>query len=118
MADVVREVPGVRDCATLIGLAGTVSAVASIEQGLVEYDRSRIHGFRITRAAAEDVFRTLATESLEQRRFNPGLEPERASVIVGGCIVLVSVLRSLGYGEVLVSESDILDGVVRMLAAN
>ncbi len=117
MADVVREVPGVRDCATLVGLAGTVSAVASIEQGLVEYDRSRIHGFRITRSAAEDVFRTLATESLEQRRFNPGLETERASVIVGGCIVLVSVLRSLGYEEVLVSESDILDGVVRMLAA-
>ena len=37
-------------------------------------------------------------------------------VIVGGCVVLVSVLRALGYDEVLVSESDILDGIVRRLA--
>ena len=39
-----------------------------------------------------------------------------AAVIVGGAIVLVSVLRVLGYDEVLVSESDILDGLVRSLA--
>lgn len=117
LTDVVREVPGVRDAATLVGLAGTVAAVAAVEQGLAGYDRDRIHGFRITRAAAEDVFRTLATESVAERRHNPGLEPERAPVVVGGCIVLVSVLRVLGYDEVLVSESDILDGIVRRLAA-
>lgn len=116
LTDVVREVPGVREAATLVGLAGTVAAVAAVEQGLAEYDRDRIHGFRITRAAAEDVFRTLATESVAERRHNPGLEAERAPVIVGGCIVLVSVLRVLGYDEVLVSESDILDGIVRRLA--
>ena len=116
LTDVVREVPGVREAATLVGLAGTVAAVAAVEQGLAEYDRDRIHGFRITRAAAEDVFRTLATESIAERRHNPGLEAERAPVIVGGCVVLVSVLRALGYDEVLVSESDILDGIVRRLA--
>ena len=116
LTDVVREVPGVREAATLVGLAGTVAAVAAVEQGLPEYDRDRIHGFRITRAAAEDVFRTLATESIAERRHNPGLEAERAPVIVGGCVVLVSVLRALGYDEVLVSESDILDGIVRRLA--
>ena len=33
---------------------------------------TRIHQFVLTREAAEDVFRTLATESVEDRRFNPG----------------------------------------------
>ncbi|MCU1457161.1 MAG: Ppx/GppA phosphatase family [Actinomycetia bacterium] len=113
LADVDHEMPGLRDAPTLVGLAGTVSAVASIELGLATYDRDRIHHFHLTHAAAEDVFRTLATESLAERRYNPGLEPERADVIVGGALILVSIFRHFGFDEMLVSEADILDGLVR-----
>ena len=83
-------------------------------RGCAEYDRERIHHFRLTRAAAEDVFRTLATEPAEQRRHNPGLEPGRVDVIVGGAIVLVAVMRAFGFDEMLVSEADILDGLGRV----
>jgi exopolyphosphatase/guanosine-5'-triphosphate,3'-diphosphate pyrophosphatase len=93
-----------------------VSTVAAVELGLLEYDRDAIHHFRLTHAAAEDVFRTLATEPLADRLHNPGLEPARGEVIVGGCCVLVSLFRSLGVDELLVSESDILDGLVFSLA--
>ena len=48
---------------TLVGLAGTITTVAAVEIGLATYDRDAIHHFRLTRDAAEDVFRTLATES-------------------------------------------------------
>jgi exopolyphosphatase / guanosine-5'-triphosphate,3'-diphosphate pyrophosphatase len=113
VVDVVREVPMVKDAASLIGLAGTVTTVAAIELGLAEYDAERIHHSRLTRAAVEDVFRTLATESAEQRRHNPGLEPGRVDVIVGGVIVLATILRTLGFDDLLVSEADILDGLVR-----
>jgi len=116
LADVTREVPEVKGARTLVGVAGTVSTVAAVELGLADYDRDRIHHFRLTRAAAEDVFRTLATEPIEARRHNPGLEPGRVDVIVGGAIILVTVLRTLGFDEILVSESDILDGLVRSLA--
>ncbi|MGE3621441.1 MAG: exopolyphosphatase [Acidimicrobiia bacterium] len=110
--DVVREIPQVSGARTLVGLAGTITTVAAVEIGLVDYDRDAIHHFRLTRAAAEDVFRTLATEPLAQRLHNPGLEPARADVIVGGCCVLVALYRKLGFDEMLVSESDILDGLV------
>ena len=96
-----------------MGLAGTVSTVAAVEQGLREYDRDRIHHFRLTRAAVEDVFRTLATESAADRRHNPGLEAERVDVIVGGVAVLATVMRTFEFDEMLVSEEDILDGLVR-----
>ena len=115
LADADRALPGARDASTLIGLAGTVSTIAAIEQGLPEYDRDRIHHFVLTRAAAEDVFRTLATECANDRRHNPGLEAERVDVIVGGAVVLVSVLRTFGFDELLVSEADILDGLARSL---
>ena len=116
VADVVREVPAVTEARTLIGVAGTVSTIAAVELGLPTADVRRTHHFRLTKAAAEDVFRTLATESTEQRRHNPGLEPGRVDVIVGGAVVLVTILRALGFGEVLVSETDILDGLVRSQA--
>ena len=116
VADVVREVPRIRDAKTLVGLAGTVTTIAAIELGLPEYDGERLHHSRLSHAAAEEVFRTLATEPAEQRRHNPGLEAARVDVIVGGAIVLVTILRVLGFDEVLVSEADILDGLVRSLA--
>ena len=70
--DVRREVPAVADAKTFIGVAGTITTVAAVEIGLEEYDRDAIHHFRLTHAAAEDVFRTLATESREARIANPG----------------------------------------------
>jgi exopolyphosphatase/guanosine-5'-triphosphate,3'-diphosphate pyrophosphatase len=113
--DVAREVPGAGDAARFIGVAGTVTNVAAVEIGLPAYDRDATHHFVLTRDAAEDVFRTLATEALADRVHNPGLEAARADVIVGGCCVLVGIFRYFGFDECLVSESDILDGLVRSL---
>lgn len=117
LLDVVREIPQAPEAATFVGLAGTVSTAAAVELGLAEYDRDRIHHFRLSRGAAEDVFRTLATEPLADRIHNPGLERERADVIVGGMCVLVSIMRRLGFAECLVSESDILDGLAMSIAS-
>jgi exopolyphosphatase/guanosine-5'-triphosphate,3'-diphosphate pyrophosphatase len=114
--ELLREVPQVHAARTIVGLAGTVTTVAAVELGLLEWDRDAIHHFRLTRAAAEDVFRTLATEALADRVHNPGLEPARADVIVGGCCALVALYRTLGIDELLVSEADILDGLVFSLA--
>ncbi len=110
--DVEREAPAAKEARRLVGLAGTVTTVAAVELGLVNYDPERIHHFVLTRAAAEDVFRTLATEPRADRVHNPGLEEARADVIVGGAAILVTVMRHFGFEECLVSEADILDGLV------
>lgn len=114
--DVVREIVDIDRVKTFVGVAGTVSATAAVEIGLKDYDREAIHHFRLSKAAVEDVFRTLATERLEDRIWNPGLERERADVIVGGLCVLVMIMRRLGYAECLVSEADILDGLALSIA--
>ncbi|MCB0977287.1 MAG: Ppx/GppA family phosphatase [Acidimicrobiales bacterium] len=113
--DVLRVMPDHVEARTVIGLAGTVSAVAAVELGLPEYDQAAIHHFVLTKDAAEDVFRTLATESRADRIHNPGLEEARADVIVGGCCALVAIYRRLSLPEILVSEADILDGLARSL---
>jgi exopolyphosphatase/guanosine-5'-triphosphate,3'-diphosphate pyrophosphatase len=113
--DVARELPAATEAPTLVGLAGTVTTIAAIELGLPDYDRDRIHHFVLTRQAAEDVFRTLATEPRAERVHNPGLEEGRVDVIVGGAAVLVAVMRFFDFNECLVSEADILDGLIRSL---
>ena len=114
--ELIRELPSAYTTRQVVGLAGTITTVAAVEIGLIEWDRDAIHHFRLTRAAAEDVFRTLATEPLADRVHNPGLDRERADVIVGGCCILVALMRTLGIDDLLVSESDILDGLVASLA--
>ena len=113
--DIVRDVPAAADAACLVGLAGTVTSVATVELG-IDYERDRIHHFRLSREAVEDVFRTLATETRAQRVHNPGLERERADVIVGGVVVLAAIMRYFGFAACVVSESDILDGLVMSLS--
>jgi exopolyphosphatase / guanosine-5'-triphosphate,3'-diphosphate pyrophosphatase len=116
LADVDRAVPGAAQAKTLIGTAGTVWTMAAIELGVDASESERIDQFRLSRAAAEEIFRTLATEPIARRRHNPGLEPGRVDVIVGGVIVVVSVMRHWGFDEMLVSEADILDGLARSIA--
>jgi len=114
--DVARDLPAAVDARQLVGLAGTVTTVAAIEQGL-PYQRDRIHHFVLTREAVEDVFRTLATEKRADRLHNPGLEAGRADVIVAGTAILVSIMRYFEHATCLVSEADILDGLVLSLLA-
>jgi exopolyphosphatase/guanosine-5'-triphosphate,3'-diphosphate pyrophosphatase len=109
---VLRDHPMMTAASTLVGLAGTITNVAAVEIGLAAYDPDAVHHFELTKAAVEDVFRTLATEALADRVHNPGLEEARADVIVGGMCVLVAILRNWGYESCLVSEADILDGLV------
>ncbi len=115
LEDVVREMPAAAEATRFVGLAGTVSTVAAVEQGLAEYDTDRIHHFVLTHGAAEDVFRTLATEKRADRIHNPGLEEARADVIVAGTAILVAIMRFFDFDECLVSEADILDGLVLSL---
>ena len=113
--DVARDVPAALEARRFVGLAGTVTTVAAVELGLASYDPKLVHHFVLTRAAAEDVFRTLATESRAQRVYNPGLEEARADVIVGGTAILVAVFRYFDFDDCLVSEADILDGLATSL---
>ena len=44
------------------------------------------------------------------------MHPGRVDVIGGGALVLTRIMARFGFGEVLVSEHDILDGIAWSLA--
>ena len=111
--DLQRELPLVDRATRMIGVAGSITTVAAIELG--RYDRDAIHGMWLSKDAAEDVFRTVATERAVDRAFNPGLHPDRVGTIVAGAAILVTILRHFELDGLLVSETDILDGLIASL---
>jgi exopolyphosphatase / guanosine-5'-triphosphate,3'-diphosphate pyrophosphatase len=96
--------------ATAIGVAGTITSLAALDLGLVEYDAERVDGHRLTHDAVHAQLTRLAAIPLEDRRQVPGLEPERAPVIVAGAMILRETMRYFELDEVDVSQRDLLDG--------
>ena len=50
---------------------------------------------------------------LEERRLLPGLQPNRADIIVHGICILIACMERLGIEEITVSEYGNLDGYVK-----
>ena len=113
-----REIPLLVDAggsARLIGLAGTVSTLASLELGLSHYDRDRIHHAVLSRQAVGRWCEVLGAERIADRARRPGLPAGRQDVILGGALVLHEVMCRFDLHECIVSEADILDGLVLSL---
>jgi len=98
------------EAASAIGVAGTVTTLATLDLGDASYDPARTHAHRISLAAVEEQLERLAAMSTQERLAVPGLEPGRAPVIVAGVVVLREVMTSYGLSEIEVSERDILHG--------
>jgi exopolyphosphatase / guanosine-5'-triphosphate,3'-diphosphate pyrophosphatase len=96
----------------LVGLAGTVSTLSALEQGLAHYDRERLHHSVLSAAVVGRWCDTLLAEPAAARAARPGMVDGRQDVIAGGALVLRSVMARFGFAECLVSESDILDGLI------
>jgi exopolyphosphatase/guanosine-5'-triphosphate,3'-diphosphate pyrophosphatase len=102
---------------TLVGLAGSVTTVAGLALGLGEYDSTRIHHARVSAGQVAAQTRRLLSQTRQQRAALGVMHPGRVDVIGGGAMVLDQIMRRFGFGEVLASEHDILDGIAWSLAA-
>jgi len=99
----------------LVGLAGTISTLGALAQGLSHYDRDRIHHFVLSAPVVEEWRDRLAGETVAVRSRHAGLAPGREDVIVGGVVVLAETMHRFDFPNCLVSEADLLDGLVASL---
>jgi exopolyphosphatase/guanosine-5'-triphosphate,3'-diphosphate pyrophosphatase len=101
---------------TWIGVAGTVTTMSAVVQNLPAYDRARVHGSTIGVAAVADLVDRLAALTVPQIRRLGAMEPGRADVITAGIMIADRIARRVDR-PMLVSESDILDGIALGLLA-
>jgi exopolyphosphatase/guanosine-5'-triphosphate,3'-diphosphate pyrophosphatase len=107
-ARTVRELLPELSPSEAIGVAGTITSLAALALG--EYDPERIHGYRLSRDAVEGQLERLASLTVAERRGLPGLDPDRAPVIVAGAVIVAEVMKRYDLDELEVSERDLLHG--------
>ena len=110
----VRPAIDVARAKTVVGLAGTITALAHLDKGLEAYEPKQTHRSRLTIERIQALYADLCAADLETRRAMLA-DPKRAEVIVGGAVLLVTLMRELSIDSMLVSESDILDGLAASL---
>lgn len=103
---------------SLVGLAGTVTTVGALALGLDAYDSKRIHGARLTRECVEKTIDSLLGSTTAQRAALPVMQPGRADVLPAGALILREILQLTQATELIVSESDILDGIAWSLISD
>ena len=102
----------------LVAVAGTATQLAAVLYRVEPYDPARIHGSRITRGELRALVAKLASLDLDARKALTGMDPKRADVIIAGALILDETLSRLGFTEMLISEHDILDGLMNALGVS
>ena len=99
----------------VVGVAGTWTSLAAIALHLPSYDRTKVHHSTITAAQLAILVVELSRLTVEETAALPSLEPARAPMILAGAVIAHEALRRLASPEVLISESDLLDGIVESM---
>lgn len=92
------------------GISGTATTLCTMKLKLDEYDASRVQGLILTLDEIEELTELLTSTTIEQRKIMIGLDKERADIIPFGAIILTSIMHSLKLNEIVVSDSDNLEG--------
>ncbi|MCL5986329.1 MAG: Ppx/GppA family phosphatase [Actinobacteria bacterium] len=96
----------------IIGTAGTATNLSAMNLDLIKYDPKVVHMSKLSLDFIQEQFKMLSGMAIDERKRVIGLEPARADIIVGGIAVTMRTLEMLNKNEMIVSEKDMLDGIV------
>jgi exopolyphosphatase/guanosine-5'-triphosphate,3'-diphosphate pyrophosphatase len=94
------------------GIGGTVRNLgAAVQKRLGHPDTGGVQGFRLTRAALEELIEELAALPASKRGGVPGIKPDRGDVILAGAVVLAAIMETAGFEEVEVTDAGLREGI-------
>ena len=91
---------------------GTASTMAAIDLGLARYEHELVHGREIGLDRLAGMCRQLNGLSLEQRKSVPGLEPDRADLIIPGLRLIIKIMEEFGFNLVISSDTGLPEGII------
>ena len=96
----------------LVGVGGTSTSLIAIRDHLDPYDPSKVHLNHISIDEVSQIEGLLASKTLKEREDITGLQAKRAPVMLAGTILLAELMKNSGFKHLVVSESDLLFGLV------
>jgi exopolyphosphatase/guanosine-5'-triphosphate,3'-diphosphate pyrophosphatase len=104
-----RAMPFLKCRGHLVGIGGTVRALASLQLA-ARTDEATRHGLRLSQDDIIAMRARVEALPLSRRQGVPGLRPERADIIVAGALVVEELVRASGYPELTVCTFGVRDG--------
>ncbi len=96
----------------LVLVGGTATSLVAIKKGLTVYDPAQVQGEKLTLEEITAFHERFETLTLDERKALPGLQPERADIIGKGTLIIKCLMELIEREEALVSDSDLLDGLI------
>ena len=98
-----------------VGIGGTITTLAAMEHKMAKYDPMRIQGKRLSLRTVQKWYSELITMPLVLRRSIVGIEPQRADIIIGGVVILLTFMELFSLSEIKVSDSGNLEGYLKSM---
>jgi exopolyphosphatase/guanosine-5'-triphosphate,3'-diphosphate pyrophosphatase len=95
----------------VVGTAGTATTLAAVELAMTTYDPDRVTGLHISRERVDQRLSSLARATVAERKAMPGIEPQRADVIVAGVAIYARVLERVEARELITCDRGIRWGL-------
>ena len=110
--DALANLPAFPEAVAVVGVAGTVTSIFAIAEGIEPYDAARVHGGWLDLTQVALVRGRLCSVPLAERRRLPGIQPPRADVLPAGAILFEAALHHLGARGAWVSDRGLRWGVL------
>jgi exopolyphosphatase / guanosine-5'-triphosphate,3'-diphosphate pyrophosphatase len=95
----------------LIGTGGTIRNLAKMDRRRRDYPIPRLHGYILSSGRLENVTALLASRRRAKREALPGLNADRADSIVGGALIVETVMEVVGADEIVVAGQGLREGL-------
>ncbi len=95
----------------IVGLGGTIRNLARMAMARQNYPLDTLDGFNLARAELAENIRLLRELPLAERRRLPGLNSDRADIILPGALVIQAVLERLEQDSVTISVNGLREGL-------
>jgi len=93
-------------------VGGTATTLAAVKMRMAVYEPEQVHGCTLTRMEVNEMCRMMWSTALEERKQMAGVQPERADIIPHGALIVASIMNILEAETMIVSESDLLEGLI------
>ena len=97
--------------ARVVGVAGTVTTLAALDQSMKEFDREKISGYSLSQKAVENLYYRLRAMKVEEILELSNATKDRADILVAGSLILHEFLQKTKATQLIVSERGLRYGL-------
>lgn len=107
-----RDEFGMTTNTILMGVGGSLRAIANYDQELTSYPLHKIHGYTVKKENMDSIANKLVKSDLVTISKIDSIGGDRAKTITAGAIVMDLIMEKMGFDEMTVSTRGLRDGIL------